>query len=179
MNALKGVVVAILVADGFEQSELVEPKKTSENEGAKTVIISPVKNKVRGWSKKNWASEIMVDVALEHANPNEYDALLLPGGVMNPDALRMNDKAVLLVKNFVDNKKPIAAICHGPWTLINAKGVSGKTLTSWPSIKEDLINAGANWVDRSVVIDENLVTSRKPGDIPDFNREMIKLFSKK
>jgi protease I len=179
MTNLKGISVAILVADGFEQSELLKPKQALEKEGAKTFVISPAKNKVKGWKDKNWGDEISVDVALDDADPNDYDALLLPGGVMNPDALRINRNAIKFIKTFVDSKKPIAAICHGPWTLIDANGIAGKTMTSWPSIKADLVNAGAKWVDRSVVCDQFLVTSRKPEDIPDFNAEMIKLFFSK
>lgn len=174
---LKGLKVAILVADGFEQSEMVEPKKALEQAGAKTFIISPVKGKVKGWQKKNWADEFPVDKDLNEAKAEDYDALLLPGGVANPDNLRLNPVAVNFVKSFEKAHKPIAAICHGPWTLINAEAVKGKTLTSWGSIKADLINAGAKWVDKEVVTDQNLVTSRKPDDIPAFNKAMIELFA--
>lgn len=175
---LKGLKIAILVSNGFEQSEMTEPKKALEKEGAITHLVSPLKDKVKGWTNKNWGDEFPVDVELEDVNAKDYHALVLPGGVMNPDQLRMNPKAVSFVKYFVDKEKPIAAICHGPWTLIDAGGVKGKTLTSWPSIKTDLTNAGADWVDKEVVQDENLITSRKPDDIPAFNTEMIKLFSK-
>lgn len=175
---IKGLKVAILVADGFEQSELADPKKALEQAGAITSIISPVKGKVKGWKLKNWGDEFPVDVELSQANPEEYDALLLPGGVINPDTLRSNAAAINFIKSFVKMHKPIGAICHGPWTLINAEAVKGKTITSWPSIKTDLINAGAKWVDQEVAKDENLVTSRKPDDIPAFNQAIIELISK-
>lgn len=171
------IKVAILVADGFEQVEMTEPKKALDLAGFQTVIVSPSKGKVKGWNSKNWGEEFNVDMRLDLARPEEFDALLLPGGVMNPDTLRMNEKAVNFVKWFVKEHKPIAAICHGSLTLINAEGVKGKTLTSYPAIKIDLVNAGANWVDREVVKDEQLVTSRKPDDIPAFNKAMIELFN--
>ena len=174
---LKGLKVAILVADGFEQVEMTEPKKALDQAGAQTFVISPSKGKVKGWDSKQWGNEFPIDKELNQANPEDYDALLLPGGVMNPDTLRMNPRAVAFVKHFIEEDKPIAAICHGPWTLINAEGVEGKTMTSWPSIKIDLINAGAHWVDQQVVKDGHLVTSRKPDDIPAFNTAMIELFS--
>lgn len=176
-NELKGKKIAILVANGFEQQELTDPKKALDNAGAKTEIISPENNQVKGWKHTEWGDEFTIDIKLEDANADQYDALLLPGGVMNPDKLRMNPKAVNFVKHFLNADKPIAAICHGPWTLINADGVKGRKMTSWPSIKEDLINAGANWVDEVVITDGKLVTSRKPADIPAFNEAMIKLFS--
>jgi protease I len=174
---VQGKKVAILVADGFEQVELLEPKKALDEAGAKTEVVSPAKGKVRGWNLKDWGKEVRVDVPLDSAKPENYDALLLPGGVMNPDHLRMNPKAVEFVRKFVESAKPIAAICHGPWTLIEADAVRGRTITSWPSLKTDLRNAGANWVDRESVRDGHLVTSRKPDDIPAFNREMIQLFA--
>lgn len=174
---LNGLKVVILVADGFEQIELTEPRKALDEAGAQTFIISPSKEKVKGWKHKMWGEEFKVDKELDQAKASEYEALLLPGGVLNPDILRMNDKAVDFVKSFVDEDKPIAAICHGSLTLINAEAVAGKTLTSYPSIKLDLINAGAHWVDKEVVTFGNLVTSRKPDDIPAFNKAMIQLFS--
>jgi protease I len=174
---LQGLKVAILVADGFELSEMTEPKKALDEAGAKTTIVSPSKGKVKGWKMKAWANEFPVDQELDQAKAEEFDALLLPGGVMNPDTLRMNPTAVNFVKSFVKAHKPIAAICHGPWTLINAEGIRNKTVTSWPSLKIDLINAGAKWVDQEVVKDDNLVTSRKPDDIPAFNKAMIETFS--
>lgn len=177
MDQLKGLKVAILIADGFEQSEMTEPRKALDKAGAQTKIISPNKEKVKGWTKKNWGDEFPVDIELSQANAEEFNALLLPGGQMNPDILRMNLVAVDFVKSFIKSHKPIAAICHGPWILINAEGVKGKTITSWPSIKIDLINAGANWVDKEVAKDDNIITSRKPDDIPAFNTAMIQLFS--
>lgn len=176
-HTLKGKKVAILVTDGFEQSEMADPRQALKNAGAQTDLISPNKDKVRGWKHGNWADSFDVDVPLDQAKPNNYDALLLPGGVMSPDRLRISPEAIEFIKQFVKTNKPIAAICHGPWTLINAEGIKGHTVTSWPSIKLDLINAGAKWVDQEVVRDGKLVTSRKPDDIPAFNKEIIKLFS--
>ncbi len=176
-NNLQGKKVAILVADGFEQVELLEPRKALDQAGATTQVVSPAKNKVKGWNFKEWGEEVSVDVPLDTAKPENFDALLLPGGVINPDHLRMNPKAVDFVRQFVDSGKPVAAICHGPWTLIEAGAVRGRTITSWPSVKTDLKNAGANWVDKEVVRDGRLVTSRKPDDIPAFNREMIQMFA--
>jgi protease I len=176
-NSLDGLAVAILVTDGFEQVELEEPREALEAAGAETEVVSPKSPKVKGWNHDKWGDEIDVGQSLGEADPKDYDALLLPGGVMNPDALRMQSDAVAFVKAFLDSGKPIAAICHGPWTLIEAGAVKGHVMTSWPSLKSDLQNAGAQWVDREVVLDANLVTSRNPGDIPAFNREMIKLFS--
>src|SRR5579884_3880315 len=137
---LKGKKVAILVADGFEQVEMTEPKKALEKAGAETEIISPADGKVKGWNHVEWGDKFSVDVVLDDADASDYDALLLPGGVMNPDKLRMNPKAVDFVKHFVTEKKPIAAICHGPWTLIEAGAVKGRTVTSWPSLKTDINN---------------------------------------
>lgn len=176
-NKLKGIKVAILVDNGFEQVEMTEPRKALDQEGAQTHLISPSKNKVKGWQHTQWGDEFSVDIPLDQANPNDYDALLLPGGVMNPDHLRMNEKAVDFVRQINRANKPIATICHGPWTLINADAVKGKKMTSWPSIKMDLINAGANWVDQEAVRDGRFVSSRKPDDIPAFNKAMIELFS--
>ena len=175
-STLQGKKVAILVTDGFEQVELLEPRKALDEAGATTKVVSPAGKKVKGWNHKEWGNEVPVDVALDSARPEEFDALLLPGGVMNPDNLRMDPKAVAFVKHFTDGGKPVAAICHGPWTLIEAGAVRGRTITSWPSLKTDLKNAGANWVDKEVVSEQGLVTSRKPDDIPAFNREMIRLF---
>jgi protease I len=174
---LQGKKVAILVTDGFEQIELLEPRKALDDAGATTKVVSPADGKAKGWNHTEWGNDVPVDVALKSANAEEFDALLLPGGVMNPDYLRMDATAVEFVKHFVDEGKPIAAICHGPWTLIEARGVRGRTITSWPSLKTDLKNAGANWVDKEVATDGMLVTSRKPDDIPAFNREMVRLFS--
>ncbi len=174
---LDGEKVAILVTDGFEQSEMTEPRKALEEQGAKTEIVSPAEGSVKGWQKENWGDEFRVDVPLEQANPNDYHALLLPGGVMSPDRLRMNPKAVSFVKAFMEAGKPVAAICHGPWTLVEADVIKGRTLTSWPSLHTDIRNAGGKWVDQEVVVDDNLVTSRKPSDIPAFNQKMCALFA--
>ena len=174
---LQGKKVAILVTDGFEQVELLEPRRALDEAGATTKVVSPKNGMVKGWNMKEWGKEVPVDVPLSSANPDEFDALLLPGGVMNPDHLRMDHDAVQFVKRFVDERKPIAAICHGPWTLVETGAVRGRTITSWPSLKSDLNNAGAHWVDAEVIVDEQFVTSRKPDDIPVFNREMIELFS--
>jgi protease I len=173
---LQGKKVAILVTDGFEQVELLEPRKALDEAGATTKVVSPAGKKAKGWNHREWGDEVPVDVALDSAKAEDFDALLLPGGVMNPDQLRMIPKAVEFVKQFTDAGKPVASICHGPWTLIEAGAVRGRTVTSWPSLKTDLKNAGATWVDKEVVSDQSLVTSRKPDDIPAFNREMIRLF---
>jgi protease I len=165
--------VAILVANGFEQVEMTEPRKALELAGAKTEIVSPEPGKVKGWQHTQWGDEFPVDVTLDAAQAASYDALLLPGGVMNPDRLRANLRAVQFVKDFGAAGKPIAAICHGPWTLIEADLVRGRRLTSYHSIQTDLKNAGANWVDEAVVVDHGLITSRQPSDIPAFNQAMI------
>ena len=173
---LKGLKVAILVTDGFEQVELVEPRKALDQAGAETRIVSPKDERVRGWNFTDWGDELPVDVALDDARPQDFDALLLPGGVINPDKLRIEPKAIEFIKAFFDAGKPVAAICHGPWTVIEAGAARGRRIASWPSLKTDLRNAGAEWVDQEVVVDNKLVSSRKPDDIPAFNREMIKLF---
>lgn len=177
MQKLNGKKIAILVANGFEQSEMADPKEALEKAGAKTEIISPETGKVRGWRNGQWSDEFPVDVPLERAISSDYDALLLPGGVINPDKLRMNPLAVDFVKHMFKSDKPIAAICHGPLMLINAEIIKGYTVTSWLSIKIDLINAGANWVDERSVTDRKIVTSRKPEDIPYFNEAMIAVFA--
>jgi len=174
---LKGKRVAILVEDGFEQVEMTEPREALDEAGAETTLISPRADKVKGWQHVKWGDEFDVDLPLADADPEDFDALLLPGGVMNPDKLRMNADAVRFVRAFDDAGKPIAAICHGPQTLIETGTVKHRTMTSYPSIKTDLLNAGANWVDQEVVADEGLVTSRKPEDIPAFNRKMIEEFA--
>jgi deglycase len=174
---LKGRTVAILVADGFEQQEMTDPRKALDQAGARTEIVSPAQGKVKGWKHTEWGDQFPVDVPLDRARAESYDALLLPGGVMNPDKLRMNPKAVQFVKAFFDAGKPVAAICHAPWTLIDAGVARGRTVTSWPSLRADLTNAGAKWVDQECVVDNGLVTSRKPDDIPAFNRKMIEEFA--
>jgi protease I len=174
---LNGVKVAILATDGFEQSELLEPRRALDDAGARTEVVALKSGKIKGWNHKEWGETVAVDKTVESVDANNYDALLLPGGVMNPDNLRMNAKAVAFVKAFFDAKKPVAAICHGPWTLIEAGAVKNRTLTSWPSLKTDIQNAGGSWVDQEAVVDGNLVTSRNPKDIPAFNREIAKLFA--
>lgn len=174
---LNGKKVAILVAKGFEQIELTEPKRALEDAGAETRIVSPEMTAVRAWNRGDWGDTIPVDVPLSVARADDFDALLLPGGVMNPDKLRMNEAAVRFVQGFLAAGKPIAAICHGPWMLIEAGAVKGRLVTSYPSLKTDLLNAGAHWVDWEVAVDHGLVTSRRPGDIPAFNRKMIEEFA--
>lgn len=176
-KVLKGKKVAILVADGFEQIELTEPKKALEDAGAMTEIVSPSEPEVQGWNHDEKADSFSVDMPLSRARSDDYDALLLPGGVRNPDQLRTMIRAVEFIDGFFATGKPVAAICHAPWTLIDSEKVKGRTLTSWPSLKSDLINAGAHWVDRDVVVDDGLITSRKPDDIPAFNKKMIERFA--
>lgn len=176
-DKLNGKKVAILVENGFEQVEMTEPRKALEGAGAGTDLISPVQGKVKGWKFTEWGDEFEVDVPLEEANVNDYDALMLPGGVINPDKLRLHPEAIRFIHQFFEQGKPVAAICHGPWTLIDAQVVRGRRVTSWPSLKTDLRNAGAEWVDEQVVVDHGLVTSRKPDDIPAFNRKMIEEFA--
>jgi protease I len=164
------------VADGFEQVELERPKEALENAGAIARIVSPAEGKVKGWQHVEWGDEFPVDVALADADPADYDALLLPGGVMNPDKLRRDETALAFVRHFFEAGKPVAAICHAPWTLIDAGVVEGRAMTSYHTVQTDLKNAGARWVDREVVVDNGLVTSRKPDDIPAFNEKMIEEF---
>lgn len=168
-----GKRVAILATNGFEQSELMEPKRLLEEAGAQTMVISPESGEIKGWKDKNWGDTVPVDESLNEASESNYDALVLPGGQMNPDILRMNPKAVSLVRSFVEAGKPVGAICHGPWLLAEAGVLDGRQVTSWPSIKTDLTNAGAEWTDEEVVTDNGIVTSRKPDDIPAFARKMI------
>jgi protease I len=176
-ESLKGKKVAILVAEGFEQVEMTEPRAALEAAGAETTIVSPAKGQVQGWNHFDKAEKFTVDVPLDRAQAREFDALLLPGGVANPDQLRVLPKAVAFVREFFEAGKPVAAICHGLWPLIDAGVVRGRNVTSWPSLKADLQNAGANWTDQEVVTDHGLVTSRKPDDIPAFNRKMIEEFA--
>jgi len=177
-KSLDGLKVAILVTDGFEEVELTEPRKALDEAGAKTSIITPKSDEVRAWNFTDWSKSYPIDISLESAMPQDFDALLLPGGVINPDTLRTDPKAVAFAKAFFDAKKPVASICHGPWTIIETGAASGRRMTSWPSLKTDLKNAGANWVDQEVVVDKGLVTSRSPDDMAAFNREMITLFAK-
>jgi protease I len=177
-QSLQGKKVAILATDGFEQSELIEPRQALDAAGAKTTVVSPKADTIRGWKSKDWGDHVKVDLALDKAKAGDFDALLLPGGVMNPDALRINEKAVAFASAFFEEGKPVAAICHGPWIVIETGAASGRRIASWPSLKTDLQNAGAEWVDQEACVDGNLVTSRKPDDIPAFNREMVSLFAK-
>ncbi len=174
---LSGKRVAILATDGVEQVELIEPKRALDESGARTAVVSPKPRTIAGWQHDHWGDDIPVDVPLDQASADDFDALVLPGGVMNPDHLRMNQRAVQFVKDFFSAGKPVAAICHGPWLLVEANVVRGRTVTSWPSLQTDLRNAGADWVDREVVTDEGLVTSRNPDDIPAFNRKMLEEFA--
>ena len=175
---LDGLKVAILVTDGFEQVEMTEPRKALDGTGAITSIVSPSDGRVRAWKFTEWGEDYPVDVKLDQAQPSDFDALLLPGGVINPDKLRTQPAAVAFVESFFDEDKPVATICHGPWTIIEAGAARGRRIASWPSLQTDLRNAGAEWVDQEAVVDGNLVSSRKPDDIPAFNREMITLFGR-
>jgi protease I len=177
MARLTGLKVAAIVEQGFEQSELLESRRALEEAGAEVEVISPVEGKVTGWNRKQWGEEVEVDRPLTLAHARDYDALLLAGGVMNPDRLRMNERAVQFIRTFNGLGRPIAAICHAAWVLIEADVVRGKRLTSWPSLKTDLRNAGAIWIDSEVVEDRGLVTSRKPDDIPAFIHTMMDVFA--
>jgi protease I len=177
-SQLNRVTVAILATDGFEQVELEQPRAMLEAAGATTILVAPKAGKVQGFHHHDKGDALPVDRTLDEADPSEFDALMLPGGALNPDALRANPQAVAFVKAFADANKPIAAICHGPWTLVEADAVRGRTMTSWPSIKTDLKNAGATWVDEAVVVDGNLITSRKPDDIPAFGKNAIEVFAR-
>jgi len=174
---LQGKRIAILATDGVERVELLEPRKALDAAGARTLVVSPKSGKIKGWEHDHWGDDIAVDQPLDSARADDFDALMLPGGVMNPDQLRTNERAVQFVRSFFDAGKPVAAICHAPWMLVEAGVVAGRTVTSWPSLRTDIRNAGGEWVDREVVTDEGLVTSRKPDDIPVFNRKMIEEFA--
>ena len=174
---LKGHKVAILATDGVEQVELIEPRKALDAAGAVTHLISPKQGAIQGMNHDEKADMLPVDRPLAEVHASEYDALLLPGGVANPDALRMEPAAVQFVREFMLSDKPVAAICHGPWLLVEAAAVSGRTLTSWPSLKTDIRNAGGQWVDQPVAIDDRLITSRKPSDIPAFSAAIVKQFA--
>lgn len=177
-NELAGMQIAILATDGFEQSELFAPKLALEEAGAHVHIVSLKSGRIRGWKENNWGRSIKVDMTLTDAWSLEFDGLILPGGVINPDRLRKNSEAVAFVMSFINKKKPLAAICHGPQILIETGSLKGRRMTSWSSIKTDLINAGVEWVDQTVVIDNNLITSRSPEDIPAFNKVIIQEFEK-
>lgn len=174
---LSGMRIAILVAEGFEQVEMTEPRRALDEAGAQTVLVSPEENRVRAWKFTDWGDEFAVDLPLDRARAQDFDAYLQPGGVMSPDKLRMDERAVKFARDFFDQGKPVAAICHGPWMLVEVDQVRGRTVTSWPSLKTDLRNAGATWVDQKVVRDGGVVTSRKPDDIPAFNEQVIELFA--
>jgi protease I len=174
---LKGKTIAILATDGVEQAELVEPRKALEKAGAETEVIAPHSGEIKGWDLTDWGRQIKVVRELNEASFEDYDALLLPGGVMNPDKLRLDTRAVAFVKKFFDAGKPVAAICHGPWMLVEAGVLEGRTLTSWPSLQTDIRNAGATWVDEEVIVDGNLTTSRKPDDLPAFNKKIVEQFA--
>ncbi len=177
MPTLSKQRVAILVADGFEQVEMTEPRKALDDAGADTRIVSPARGQVQGWKHHDKADRFNVDVPLQQADADDFDALVLPGGVANPDQLRLVPEAVKFVQEFFRAGKPVAVICHGPWTLVEAGVVKDRSITSWPSLRTDLVNAGANWTDKEVVVDGVLVSSRKPDDLPAFNRKMIEVFA--
>jgi protease I len=173
---LSGKKVAILAADGFEEAELTKPKKALDDAGAQTSVVSIKSGKIQGMNHADKGDTVAVDLTLDDAKPENFDALMIPGGLMNPDTLRSTDDALEFVRHFFREGKPVAAICHAAWVLIDAGVVRGRTLTSWPAIKTDVRNAGGNWVDEEVVVDNGLVTSRKPDDIPAFNEKMIEEF---
>lgn len=172
-NELRGRKIAILATHGFEEVELTKPREALDKAAAETHLVSPERGTIKAWNHGNWSDSYEVDIPLEEADHTDYHGLMIPGGVMNPDTLRANKKAVEFVSKFLHAGKPIAAICHGPQLLIETKELQGKTMTSYPSIKTDLINAGVKWVDKEVVVDHGLTTSRKPDDIPAFNSKMI------
>jgi len=176
-SGLAGRKVAVLATDGFEQVELTKPVQALKEAGAAVEVVSPKTGSIQGYNHHDKGESVPVDRPLAQANPEDYDALVLPGGVINPDQLRLEPAAIDFVRTFVRGQKPIAAICHGPWTLIDAGGVEGRRMTSWPSLKTDLRNAGADWVDQEVVVDEGLVTSRRPDDLPAFCAKMIEEFA--
>lgn len=173
MTQLKDLKVAILTENGFEQEELTSPREAMQQAGVNAEIVSPQEGEVQAWDKDKWGIRVKVDKVLSEARAEDYDALMLPGGVMNPDDLRQNDQAIQFIRHFMESGKPIAAICHAPQSLIETRMLKGRTLTSYPSIRTDLINAGANWVDKEVVVDNGLVTSRSPKDLPAFNKKML------
>lgn len=173
MPQFKKMKVAILTENGFEQSELTSPKEAMEKAGVTVDIVSPQNKEVKAWDVDDWGISLPVDISLDKAKPEEYDGLMLPGGVLNPDKLRTNQKAVDFVKHFLEQGKPVAAICHGPQTLIETKMIDGRKMTSYPAIKTDMINAGVKWVDEEVVVDNGLVSSRSPKDLDAFNKKLL------
>lgn len=176
MNILEGKKIAILVEDGFEEIEFTKPKEVLESQGAHVDVVSPKKDKVKAWNSTEWGKEYDVTKPLDSAKADDYHGLMLPGGLFNPDKLRQNDQAVLFVKKFFEDGKPIAAICHAPWTLIETNALQGRKMTSYPSIKTDLKNAGVHWVNEEVVVDQGLTTSRSPKDLPAFCKKMLEEF---
>lgn len=174
---LNDIRVAILATDGFEQVELIEPRKALDAAGATTMVVAPKPGSIKGWNHTDWGESVPVDRTLDEASPDDFDALFLPGGVLSPDKLRMDEKAVSFVRAFFSTGKPVAAICHGPQTMIDAEVVKGRTMTSYPAIRKDLINAGADWVDQEVVVDDGLITSRNPDDIPAFSEAIVHEFA--
>jgi protease I len=176
MSQLNGKTIAILATNGFEQSELLEPKKALEDAGATTKVISLESGEIKGWKDKNWGDSVKVDAVVGDVSASDFDGLVLPGGQMNPDILRADEKAVSFVRDFFEQHKPVGAICHGPWLLVEADVLDGRNVTSYHSIKTDVKNAGGNWVDQEVVCDQGLVTSRSPKDLPAFNAKLIEEF---
>lgn len=176
-KSIQGKKVAMLTENGFEQAELTSPRDALLAAGATVHIVSPQREKVKAWDQDHWGIELPVDVPLDRAKPEDYDALVLPGGVMNPDFMRVNPRCVAFAQHFLEQGKPVAAICHGPWLLIETGMISGREMTSYHSIKTDLKNAGVNWVDKEVVTDNGLVTSRNPGDLEAFNQKTIEEIS--
>jgi protease I len=173
---LKDKKIAILATDGVEQAELTEPRRALEEAGAMTLLISIKPHEIKGWDHTDWGEKFSVDETVDNVDASDFNGLVLPGGVMNPDHLRQNKQAVSFVRKFFDEGKPVAAICHGPWMLAEADVLNGRKVTSWPSLQTDLRNAGAQWIDEEVVVDQGLVTSRKPDDIPAFNQKMVEEF---
>ena len=176
-NKLDGKRIAILATDGVEEVELTKPRDALREAGAQAIVVSPKDGDIKAWQHDHWGNTIHVDLPLSRARAEDFDGLMLPGGVMNPDRLRIDDRAVNFVKGFFEQGKPVAAICHAPWLLVEADVVRGRSVTSWPSLETDIRNAGGDWVDREVVTDEGLVTSRKPDDIPAFNKKMVEEFA--
>ena len=177
MTAINSAKIVILATDGFEQSELLEPRKALEQAGIETVVASPKRGEIKGWNHTDWGERVPVDAGLDEVEAEDFDALLLPGGQMNPDALRLEERVIELIEDFDQADKPIAAICHGPWLLVEADIVDGRTVTGWPSIRTELENAGGDVVDQPVAVDGNLITSRKPDDIPMFSKTLVDALS--
>ncbi len=177
-ESLNELRVAILATDGVEQTELSSPRRALEDAGIQVDLVSP-KSEIQAWRNEQWSDPVVVDFRLSETEADDYDALILPGGVMNPDKLRMDPQALDFIKSFFESAKPVAAICHGPWLLVEADVVGGREMTSWPSLQTDIRNAGGHWVDREVVVDRNLITSRKPEDLTAFNREILSLLTKR